>query len=79
MHLKYYPGIRILGAIANSVNPEMAKKMAKGKRKRAKAKSPTKRSQAAKKGKTEASEYVRYLLELHKLQGVILTKLDKEL
>jgi hypothetical protein len=31
------------------------------------------------KGRTIAAEYVSHLLELHKLQGVILTRLSKEL
>jgi len=30
------------------------------------------------KGQSKAAEYVSYLLELHKLQGVLLAKLDKE-
>jgi hypothetical protein len=30
------------------------------------------------KSRSKASEYVNYLLELHKLQGVLLHRLDKE-
>jgi hypothetical protein len=30
------------------------------------------------KGRTKAKEYVSNLLELHKLQGVLLNRLDKE-
>jgi len=30
------------------------------------------------KGQSKAAEYVSYLLELHKLQGVLLARLDKE-
>lgn len=49
--------------------------MAKTKRKRArKAVSPRNVYQ----GRSKASEYVSYLLELHKLQGVLLNRLDKE-
>ena len=29
-------------------------------------------------GQTRAAEYVDYLLELHKLQGILLTHLNKE-
>jgi len=50
-------------------------KMAKSKRKK------TKRAISAKKTKkcqTKAAEYVSNLLELHKLQGVLLTRLEKE-
>ena len=49
--------------------------MAKSTRKRAK------RIISAKKkikGQTKAAEYVGYLLELHKLQGVLLNRLNKE-
>jgi hypothetical protein len=31
------------------------------------------------KGQTKAAEYVSYLRELHKIQGVLLTRLSKEL
>ena len=37
---------------------------------------PTKKSV---KGQTKPAEYVQYLLELHKLQGTLLVKLQKEL
>jgi len=47
------------------------------------AKSKRKKAQASRKGKAaegqpKAGEYVGYLLELHKLQGVLLNKLRKE-
>jgi len=35
-------------------------------------------SKKAAKVQTKAAEYVGYLLELHKLQGVLLNRLDKE-
>jgi len=58
--------------------------MAKYKRKKQKeapvtkeARKPTKAEKTAK-GRTKAAEYVSHLLELHKLQGVLLTRLNKE-
>lgn len=55
--------------------------MAKSKRKRAKGALPAKKAKKIEKttkGQTKAAEYVSYLLELHKLQGVLLNRLDKE-
>lgn len=58
--------------------------MTKSKRKKQKAapvaketRKPTKAERATK-GQTKAAEYVGNLLELHKLQGVLLTRLNKE-
>jgi len=48
--------------------------MKKSKRKRAKRIVSTGKL----KGRSKAAEYVSNLLELHKLQGVILNRLDKE-
>jgi len=48
--------------------------MKKSKRKRAKRAISTGKP----KGRSKAAEYVSYLLELHKLQGVLLNRLDKE-
>jgi len=52
----------------------MAKYMKKRGRKPTLAKKPKKTT----KGQTKAAEYVSHLLELHKLQGVILARLSKE-
>ncbi len=55
--------------------------MAKSKRKRAKGTLPTKKAKKidkTTKGQTKAAEYVSHLLELHKLQGVLLKRLGKE-
>ena len=55
--------------------------MAKTKRKRLKRTLPaekTKKIKKTAKDESKAAEYVSYLLELHKLQGVLLAKLDKE-
>jgi len=58
--------------------------MAKSKRKRQKAAQVAKKARKAKKaektaeGQTKAAEYVNHLLELHKLQGALLTRLNKE-
>ncbi len=55
--------------------------MAKSKRKRTKGTMPVKKVRKTKKttkGQTKAAEYVSCLLELHKLQGVLLSRLDKE-
>jgi len=49
--------------------------MAKSKRKKTKGAIPAKNP---KKGQTKAAEYVSNLLELHKLQGLLLTRLKKE-
>jgi len=53
----------------------MAKPMRK---KRAKETIPAKKVKKTTKGKTKASEHVSCLLELHKLQGVLLAQLSKE-
>jgi len=37
-----------------------------------------KKAEKRTKGQTKAAEYVGNLLQLHKLQGVLLTRLDKE-
>jgi len=50
-------------------------KMAKSKRKKTRGAISAKKT---KKGQTKAVEYVSNLLELHKLQGALLTKLKKE-
>jgi len=55
--------------------------MAKFKRKRAKGALPTKKAKKIEKttkGQTKVAEYVSHLLELHKLQGVLLKRLSKE-
>jgi len=55
--------------------------MEKSKRKRIKRSLPAKKKKKTEKitkDESKASEYVSYLLELHKLQGVLLVKLDKE-
>jgi len=49
--------------------------MAKSKRKKTKRAISVKKT---KKRQTKAAEYVSNLLELHKLQGVLLTRLQKE-
>jgi len=49
--------------------------MAKAKRKRVR--KTVSRGNACK-GRSKAAEYVGYLLELHKIQGVLLNRLDKE-
>jgi len=56
--------------------------MAKSTRKKTKAsirasKKANKRRETTK-SQSRAAEYVSYLLELHKLQGVLLARLDKE-
>lgn len=55
--------------------------MAKSTEKKTKGAKTAKTAKKAKKitkSRTKASEYVDCLLELHKLQGVLLTRLDKE-
>jgi len=61
----------------NPVNKEK-QKMAKSARKKAKAALSAKKSGKTEKGQSKAAEYVSHLLELHKLQGMLLAKLDKE-
>jgi hypothetical protein len=55
-----------------------SKKMAKSRRKRAKKAVGRKRTRKAAPKVTKASVYVNNLLELHKLQGVLLVDLKKE-
>lgn len=57
------------------VNKRMAKKMRKSARKKKKIVLSTKNL----KNQSKAAEYVGYLMELHKLQGVLLTRLNKEI
>jgi len=55
--------------------------MEKSKRKKEKRTLPAKKKKKTEKttkDESKAAEYVSYLLELHKLQGVLLAKLDKE-
>ncbi len=56
--------------------------MAKSKRKKTKASirssKKAKKRRETTKSQSRAAEYVTYLLELHKLQGVLLARLDKE-
>ena len=66
-----------LNTSMNYVNKE-TRKMAKSARKKA-APTSAKKGRRTKKGQVKAAEYVRHLLELHKLQSILLTKLDKEL
>ncbi len=70
-----------LDANTNFVNPGIVKEMAKSARKKPKGTTPvkkTKKKGKAAKGQTKAAEYVSYLLELHKLQGALLSHLKKE-
>ena len=64
----------------NSANRDIIKKMEKSTSKKQKVSVPTKKAKRMKKtkGQKRAAEYVSYLLELHKLQGVLLARLDKE-
>jgi len=65
----------------NFVNKEIVKKMAKSTREKTKSAISAKKAKKSKKGakgQTKAAEYVSCLLELHKLQGVLLTQLHKE-
>ncbi|MHC4477241.1 MAG: hypothetical protein ACYTEL_16465 [Planctomycetota bacterium] len=52
--------------------------MAKSKEERAKKTTPRREARKASGRPREASTYVNSLLELHKLQGVLLVKLKKE-
>ena len=54
------------------------KEMAKSKRKKMKAAVSAKKGKKTASGQTKAAEYVGYLWELHRLQGVLLSRLDKE-
>jgi len=63
------------------VKKGIKKKMAKVARKKTKRTIPSKRTQKTRKtikGKIKAAECVRHLLELHKLQEVLLVQLSKE-
>ena len=55
--------------------------MAKSTRKRAKGTIPVKKTEKSKtrKGQIRAAEYIDCLLELHKLQGELLSQLAKEI
>ena len=52
--------------------------MAKSKRKKLKTAVSTKKAKKTTRDQTKAAEYVGHLLELHKLQGALLNRLDKE-
>lgn len=52
--------------------------MAKSRKQKAKTPVPAKKKKKIAKGKTKAAEYVGSLLELHKLQGILLTQLEKQ-
>jgi len=52
--------------------------MAKSARKKTKRATSTKKPKKVTEGQTKAAEYVGHLMELHKLQGVLLTRLHKE-
>ena len=52
--------------------------MAKSIKKRVKGTIPAKKSKKTAKGQTKAAEYISCLLELHKLQGILLTHLERE-
>ena len=63
------------------VNKEIVKKMAKSTREKTKSAISARKAKKPKKttkGQTKAAEYVNCLLELHKLQGVLLAQLRKE-
>ncbi len=53
--------------------------MAKSTRRKTKKPVLAKRTKKTAKGQAKAAEYVSNLLELHKWQGTLLTKLDKEI
>ena len=65
----------------NSIKREIIKRMERTASKKTKSEIPSKKVKRMKntKGQKRAAEYVSYLLELHKLQGVLLIHLDKEL
>jgi len=64
----------------NFIKREIIKKMKKNTRKKPKGVISSKKGKKTKsvKGQKRAAEYVSYLLELHKLQGVLLSRLNKE-
>ena len=61
----------------DSVNRKVAK-MAKPARKKAKRAISARKTKKTTKSETKAAEYISCLLELHKLQGVLLNRLGKE-
>jgi hypothetical protein len=61
----------------DSVNRKVAK-MAEAARKKTKRITSARKTQKITKSETKAAEYVSCLLELHKLQGVLLHQLGKE-
>ena len=71
----------ILDLNTNFVKKGIVKKMAKSTRKkakRAKSSKKTKKMEKSTNEQSKAAEYVGHLLELHKLQGVLLAQLYKE-
>ena len=65
----------------NFVKKGIVKKMAKSTRKKVKSATSSKKTKKMEKSTNEqskAAEYVDHLLELHKLQGVLLAQLYKE-
>jgi len=53
--------------------------MAKSARKKTKKVKPAKKTKKMAASQTKAAEYISSLLELHKLQGVLLTRLKKQI
>jgi hypothetical protein len=71
----------ILDLNTNFVKKGIVKKMAKSTRKKVKSATSLKKTKQMEKSANEqskAAEYVGHLLELHKLQGVLLAQLYKE-
>ncbi len=71
----------ILDLNTNFVKKGIVKKMAKSTRKKVKSATSSKKTKKMEKSTNEqskAAEYVDHLLELHKLQGVLLAQLYKE-
>ena len=54
------------------------RKMTKSEKIKPKATISTRKGRKTKRGQTKAAQYVGYLLELHKLQGALLTELHRE-
>jgi len=63
----------------NFVNKEIIKKMAKSTRKNTKRTISAKKTKKTAVHRAKAVELISSLLELHKLQGVLLTQLRKEI
>jgi len=63
----------------NFVNKEIVKKMAKSTRKNIKRTISAKKTKKTAVRRKKAAELISSLLELHKLQGVLLTQLRKEI